>query len=351
VNLHAALDFTARLGTSAPMAGVIIVRTRLDSTVLTQCMQAGIKEAVPEQDLIALTKAVTRVGTATATLAATLHGGAGQSGAGRGKVHAVFSPKGGAGKTTVAVNLATLMARELGQRVALVDLDLESGDVAISTQIEPTRSIHDAVALEASLDSGALHSLMSATASGVAVLPAPLNPAAAADVSTALVGDVLALLVQDFDHIIVDCPPAFTPHVLAAFDRCDTISMITSLDLASIKNMKLALETMARLRMPAERLRVIVNRDAPDLALTADDVQEALGVRLAARIPESRDVQTAPNTGRTLAAANPSHPVVAALRALATTSIVQVVDVRESAPARSKPARRLGSRRAKVATA
>lgn len=350
VDFEAALEFTTALASSAPLASVLIVRQRVDSATLTRCMRAGVKEAVPEQDLIALTQAVARVGAAANALATSVHGGGMPMSVARGKVHAVFSPKGGAGKTTIAVNLATVMAREFGQRVALVDLDLESGDVAISTQIEPTRSIHDAVALEASLDLGALRSLMTTTASGVAVLPAPGNPAVAADVSANLVTSVLALLVADFDHVVVDCPPAFTPHVLAAFDRSDTISMITSLDLASIKNMKLALDTMARLRMPASRLRVIVNRDAADLALTAEDVQDALGVVLAARIPESRDVQTAPNTGRTLAAGNPSHPVVVALRAFAATSIVQVVDARDPAPARVKSARRLSSRRTKVAT-
>src|SRR3954449_7278322 len=93
-----------------------------------------------------------------------------------------------------------------------------------------------------------------------------------------------------FDFVVVDTPPAFTDHVLAAFDQSDMVALIATLDIPALKNLKLTLETLDLLNYPRDRWRVVLNRSDSKVGLALSEVEKTLRVPISAEIPSSRDV-------------------------------------------------------------
>src|SRR6266508_2929906 len=203
-----------------------------------------------------------------------------------GEIITVFSAKGGCGKTFLATNLAVALAAG-GTEVALVDLDLHFGDVAIVLQLFPTRTIQDA-ARERGLDARTLRSYLTPHHAGVWALAAPTEPPVADTVSASAVSTLLKLLRSSFAYVVVDTPAAVTDQVLAAFDESDAIALLATLDVPSIKNLKLTMQTMERLRYPPSRIRVIVNRADSRVGLRLPDVEKVLGTSVDLTIPSPR---------------------------------------------------------------
>lgn len=297
--------------------GVILVRRRLTSSLLRDAMVAGVREVVPSDDLTVLADAVQRSRRLTAQLRQNHGRMAPQDEATHrvGQVVTVFAAKGGCGKTTVATNLATSMALS-GRRTCLVDLDLAFGDVAIAMQLNPSRNIGDALGLS-SLDETAVRSLVTSHDSGVDTILAPMTPGTAEGIPASLIGDLLSVLTTMYDVVVVDSPPAFTDHVLAAFDRTDHFILLATLDVPALKNLKLTLETLDMLSYPRESRRVVLNRSDAKVGLTIAKVEQTLGWPIAVQIPSSRVVPASINRGVPIVLDQPTHAVSAALRRLA----------------------------------
>ena len=138
VDLDAALEVASEHRLTKPTLGVVLVRQRVDSSVLTQALRAGVRDVVKSDDLGALADACERVRTVARQVS-----GRGQAvgSTNRGQVVTVFAAKGGCGKTTMATNLAAALADGGKRRVCLVDLDLAFGDVAIAMQLTPARTL------------------------------------------------------------------------------------------------------------------------------------------------------------------------------------------------------------------
>ncbi len=245
-----ALAASQRWGGSA--VGVVLTRHRLESAVLREAMVAGVRDVVAVDDLDGLAQACQRSLAVTQQLRQA-QPSARASEQPTGEIVTVFASKGGCGKTTLATNLATAFARS-GRRTCLVDLDLAFGDVAITMQLQPQRTIADALGLSA-LDGTAVRSLVTTHSSGVDAILAPVEPGTAEAVSAELIGDLLEVLKTLYDVVVLDTPPAFTEHVLAAFDRADHSVLITTLDIPALKNLKLTLETLDMLGYPRDRWR------------------------------------------------------------------------------------------------
>jgi pilus assembly protein CpaE len=318
-----ALRLAEDLRLTRPTLGVVLVRRRIDTGVLGDALRAGVREVIDARDLSGLTAAVRRTRILARALRdnADLPGGLDRPGP-RGRVLTVFSAKGGCGKTTVATNLAAVLAAGGKRQVVLVDLDLAFGDVAIALQLFPSHTIADAISLGATLDAQGVAGLLTPHSPGLTTLVAPLEPGVASSIPAELVGRILDVLREQYDFVVVDTPPAFDDQVLAAFDRSDVIALLATLDIPAVKNLKLTLETMELLNYPPERYCVVMNRSDAKVGLALSDVEKTLGTTVVAQIPSSRDVPASTNRGVPLALEQPRHPVTLALVAFADEQLL-----------------------------
>lgn len=315
VDAAVATRLTSQLTAEFPQAGVIWLRRRVDTTTVLEAVRAGASDVVGEGDLPALVSAANRVVQKASAFASQAGGAAGPQ---RGTVTAVYAPKGGCGKTSFATNLAAMLAHEQRQRVAVIDLDLESGDVQLLMAMVQGRSISDLTNLADTLDAASLGSAMLPHSSGAYVLAAPRRPEDASLVSGKLVNRVIELAATMFDHVIVDCPPYATEHVLSVLDVADELALMCTPDAASVKNTALALEMLTELNF-AGRISLVINHAGDKVGITSADIGHALAHQVDCQIPSSLDLPTATNTGKLLTTSNPKHPISMAIRSWAAT--------------------------------
>ncbi len=207
VDLYSALALAESYRVSRPSLGVVLLRRRVDTSVLTDALRAGVREVVDERDLNAVTSAARRVRAVGRAIRDQSPGTAAPNGRRNARVVTAFSAKGGCGKTTLATNLGVALAERGKHEVCVVDLDLAFGDVAVALGLRPVRTIADAVPLADSLDGPTLSSLLTTHSPGVKTLAAPLEPGLGESVPAELVTRVLGLLKQQFDYVVVDTPP------------------------------------------------------------------------------------------------------------------------------------------------
>ena len=317
VNIDEASLLVESVRADRPEVGFILIRHRLDVTTMGQALRSGFREVVASDDGPALSDAVRRSRDLTAKIAGH-HGGAGPQ---QGRIVTVFSAKGGVGKTTMSTNLATHLALS-GLRTVLVDLDLSFGDVGISMQLLPTSSVHDAVAMGGHLDSEGLAQLVTRhEPSGLDVIAAPTDPSLADRISAQVVTELLRVAAANYDYVIVDTPPSFTEHVLAACDVSSLLVLIATLDIPAVKNLKLALETLDALGSPRDSRVIILNRADVKVGLRSEDVVQAIGAPIAVSVPASISVPASVNKGVPLVLESPRDPVSVAMREIADTHI------------------------------
>ena len=312
VDLEHACDLSEITRVDRPEVGIILLRRRLDVTMLAQALRAGVREVVPADDLTAIAEACRH----SRDLSLKLVGGAGQPGAREGRIVTVFSAKGGVGKTTFSTNLGAYLAAT-GSRTLLVDLDLAFGDVAISLQLLPERTMTDVVAMSGHLDDQGLASVLTKhPASGLDAVCAPAEPGEADRILGPTVAEVLRVAKRAYDFVIIDTPPAFTEHVLAAFDISDQIVLLATLDIPALKNLRLTLDTLDLLGSPPESRVVVLNRSDAKVGLRPEDVVTSIKQDIAVMVPSSVDVPASVNRGVAILLDEPKHPVSVAMRQL-----------------------------------
>jgi pilus assembly protein CpaE len=301
---------TEQLAAQVPTAAVVMMSVQGEADYLRRSMLAGAREfLVKPFSSDELTASIRQVFTRErekqsrmAPIAAA--GAAGPAGATDGtgpapaSVVAVFSPKGGVGRTTVAVNLAVASAT-IGKRVALVDASFQFGDVGVLLNLNPkNKSIGD---LSAELQSGEAESLdtfMITHSSGVRVLLAPPSPEQAELIGPLAVKKVLQRLRQDYELIVVDCPSTFNEPTLAVLDEADLILTLLSLEITSVKNMRLFLEVSDQLGYAADKIRLVLNRADSTLGIRVADVEHSIGRKVDHTIvSDGRSVVYALNRG------------------------------------------------------
>ena len=234
-----------------------------------------------------------------------------------GEVITVFSTKGGVGKSTIAVNLGVSLSQEFGFSVAIVDLDLQFGDVAVLLNLIPRQTISDLAAEMNHLDEELLESYLVRHGSGVRVLAAPSRPEYAELVSAELVEKVIKILQDCYDYVIIDTPGLFTDSSMVALDYSQQILLILSLDLPTLKNNKLGLEALNSLNHK-DKIKVVLNRSTLELGIGPEDVEMSLGVSLTAQLPsDGRVVVGAVNKGKPFVLSHPQSRVAESLRYLA----------------------------------
>jgi pilus assembly protein CpaE len=261
-----------------------------------------------------------------------------QAAAGRtGKVMTVFSPKGGTGKTTVATNLAAALAKREGRRTLLLDLDLQFGDAAIVLGLEPEKTIYDLVTAPGELDSEKLAGYVTKHPSGIDVLAAPLRPEDAELVTEGKVTSLLEVARGSYEAIVVDTSPFFHGPMLATLDRTDELLVLCGLDVPTLKNVRLAMQTLELLSFPTSRMRYIMNRANTNVGLKTREVEAALKVKVAHELPSDGTIPLTVNRGNPAVLAEPRCEFSRAIGQIAKQIAPQT---RAGAPAAAKQQQR-----------
>jgi len=312
VDQGSALELAEQLRIERPEVGVVLMRRRLDVTVLAHALRAGVREVVVADDHAGVSEACRR----SLELSRRMLGASGAVGSREARIITVFSAKGGCGKTTVATNVAAALAAGGRSSVCLVDLDLAFGDVAIALQLVPARTAIDAVAMSGSIDEMGASSLVTPHSKGLDAICAPLEPGEAERIPASTVVELLRVLKRMYDYIVIDTPPAFTEHVLASFDVSDVYILLATLDIPALKNLRLTLDMLDVLGYPRESWQVVLNRSDSRVGLSVDDVIRTLKVPLATQIPSSRSVSASINKGVPIVLDEPRHPVSGAIKQL-----------------------------------
>lgn len=241
------------------------------------------------------------------------------------QVFAIQSLKGGVGKSVIASNLAVALQMRNQGSVALVDLDIQGGDMAVMLNLMPKMSLAE-LAQEKDIDLENLKTSMVIHQSGVSVLTAPLRPEQGEAIHGDEIEKILKLLKENFQYVVIDTPPYFHETNLAAFDFADKILVIAAPDLPAIKNVKVGLETLNGLSLK-EKIILILNRSNQEVGIYPQDIESSLGIKIFAHIPsDGKTVIGAINRGQPFVTASPSSKISQTLISLAKNLIGEVND-------------------------
>jgi pilus assembly protein CpaE len=296
----------------------IVIVAKPSTRLWERALRAGVREIIPTgADDEQVHDALTRAGSAAARKRASTGAIAMQEEAPRGRVIAVLSPKGGAGKTTVATNLAARLALSSPGRVAIVDVDLQFGDVASALGLGPQATVADAARLGSQLDSTALKVFLEPHSSGLYALVGPHFPAEADEVTSEVVGRIIDLLAAEFDYVVLDTAAGLDEYTLAAAERADDLVLVCVTDVPSVRGLRKALDAIDLLGMTKARRHLVLNRSDDKVGLSAADIEATIGVAVEASVPTSRSIQIAVNQGMPVVQSDPKSPAGKAMTNLA----------------------------------
>ena len=249
---------------------------------------------------------------------------------GRGRVVAVMAGKGGSGKTITATNLAIALGQQRGSgRVVLVDADLQFGDVALMLQLQPHPTVADVIARFDGLTDGRLDEMLLRHESGLRVIAAPSHPVPAEDLPVKGIVELIERLRGMYDAIVVDTPPILDDYLVALLEAADEVLTVVDMDVPSVKNAKIALESLHAGGFPMERIRLVVNRANAKARLDLVEMERSLGLRVAGSIPSDRLIPQAVNEGVPVIALSPRSRAARSFRALA--DLIELPEPRRSA--------------------
>ena len=305
--------------TRRPDVGAILIADQLTTDLFQRAIRSGIRDVLAAPaETGQLNEAVRRVGH---TLVPSRSSGAplGQEDdAERGKVITVFSTKGGAGKSVIATNLGVLLAMRSDKPVALVDADLQFGDIAVMLKLAPQHTIVDAVGSYDRLDVGFIENILSThPASGLKVLPAPLEPAFADQIGAEQMSHIVALLRTFCSFVVIDTPAYFNEVVLSLIEDSDDVLLVAGMDIPNIKNVKIGLQTLRLLNTPMSKLHLILNRANSKVKLEVGEVERTLGIKAEALIPSDVVVPQSVNKGMPVVLDAPKSAIAKSLEQLA----------------------------------
>jgi pilus assembly protein CpaE len=236
----------------------------------------------------------------------------------RGKIVSVYSPKGGTGCTTIAVNLALALHND-DTRVVIVDSNLQYGDVAVFFNEQGKNTIADLAPLADELDPDIVDGvLLKHAATGISILASPSRPELADKITADQFLKILEFLRRMYAYVVVDTPSFLGDVTVAAIDVSDVIVLVTTQDIPAIKNARLFLDLLQNLRIDRGRIAFVMNRFDKRIAITAERVGENLKQEVAAVLPlDERVVIPAVNRGVPFMVDNKAQPVARGIFGLA----------------------------------
>jgi pilus assembly protein CpaE len=292
-----------------PGASFVQVTDRLEVETLQRAMRSGVREVVPVGEAESgLMSAIERAHSAAQTLSSV-----DRPDDASGTVVTVFGTKGGTGKTLVATNLAALAARS-GIKTALVDANVWFGDCAAALRVRPQRTLTDLAGIAGPIDESALGSTLSKHETSLRVLCAPTDPLEAENIQPSVLTRVIEGLRRSAELTVVDTGSTLDGFTIAALAACERAYLVTSLELTSVKDAKLALSLFRHLDLQLDKVRVVLNRANSNVGFPADEVSKALGRRVSYELPSDVAVPRSINNGIPVALSNPKAKVSRSLR-------------------------------------
>jgi pilus assembly protein CpaE len=311
------LKATEAIAIKSPRTGVIIISVQEELEYMRRAMSAGAREyLVKPFDSDELFRTINNViekemirRNSASIMPAHCDDDTGQ-------IISLFSPKGGVGKSILAVNLASEIRKLKEKKVLVVDLNLEFGDVALLMNMSASTTIVNVAQTGIqSIDIEYLKSNVIHAHNGVDILAAPLKPEYAEIVTPGVIQRVLEVARDEWEYIIIDTVSSFKSEVLAALDMSDLILLIFGGDFLSLKNTSLALSVMASLNYPMERVKTVLNRAYTQPSTKILDIERGLKKRIDFQLPsDSELVLNSINRGQPLVDTNPSSELAKAIK-------------------------------------
>ena len=261
---------------------------------------------------------------------------------GPGTIVTVFGAKGGIGKSTIATNVAAAIARDTDLRVLLLDLDTRFGDIAIMMDVEPAFTVAELAANVDALDEALFLSALVRHASGAQILAAPNHPAQWGDITAEQMRTLIQFGARLFDYVIVDTPGTFNDLVATAIEATHRVLMVSSLDMASIRDTAHVLDRLEADGFPPERLLLTINQVNRAKSIRAADIPDVVRHPVFWTIPYDEQVVHSTQVGRPVVIAKPKSRAAKQLRGLSQG--VAALDTPDVAVARRGGARRWGLR-------
>ncbi len=312
-----ALGLAEFVGRQAPGTAMVLVRDHTWNGLLPAAMRAGIRDVVDmTQGTEELRDAVERAIVWASNLRSVNVTQTDGQPMTRGRILSVFSSKGGTGKTFLTSNLATSISEVTGQDTAVVDLDIDMGDVFTYFGREPSATIQDLMELGEGAERSRIKAVGVQLSEHLWGFGAPPDPAAEAPAGEAI-GKFLRALRNEFTWVVVDASVDYSDSALVCFDLSDAICLVTGLDVVGVKHLSKSLDTLLTIGLPRERFRVVLNRADSKVGLDASDVERVMKINVDAMIPSSRLVPTSLNKGRPVVLDEPNSEVAQAVRQLA----------------------------------
>ncbi len=312
-----ALALAAEFDRSGHAVGVVVVAEQRHGT-LDRALAVGVRAIVPpkaEDEVIRL--AVARAAEAAARRAdAAAAAAAPQARRHGGRVITVGSPKGGAGKTVLATNLAVALARSAPRKVVVVDLDLQFGDVAYALSLEPNHDVYDA-ATAGRLDPAALKVYLTHHTGELYALCAPEDPGRGELVDAESITGILEILASGFEFVVVDTGAGLTEHTLAALDASTDAVLLADADVPSIRHLGKVVTALDQIGLTGPARHFVLNRADARIGVRIADVLSSVGLRMDVEIPTSRDVPISLSHGVPIALSNPKSSMARGVEKLA----------------------------------
>lgn len=306
-----AMDIIGKISSKHKTCKIVVTSSNYSSDVIIKAMRAGAREFLPKpiikEDLL---NSIEKLSDQACNLGSENK---------KCRVITTFSNKGGIGKTSLAANLALELANMTQEKVALIDLNLQLGDITTFLDINPSFDISYVVQNLSRIDETFLLSTLEKYKdTNLYVLADPPYLEQAEDITAEQISTLFEVLKQAFSYIVVDTSTNFDGKTITALDNSDLILLITIVNLPAIRNCQRCLDLFERLGYEKERTKIVINRYMENDEIKVDDVEDVLGQKVYWKIPNNYfTIMSSINKGIPVGVVNPESNVSHSYRELA----------------------------------